>query len=55
MMKSRTRLELRKNFFSQRVVDEWKGLPQEVIDTESVNQFKNRLDKFVQFGKEIEV
>jgi len=35
-------------FFSQRVVKEWNLLPQEVVDATSVNQFKNRLDKFCQ-------
>ena len=50
MVKSRNTLELRRNFFSQRVVDEWNSLPQEVVDAVSVNQFKNRLDKFARYG-----
>ena len=29
-------------------VNEWNLLPQEVVDATSVNQFKNRLDKFRQ-------
>ncbi len=38
--------DLRKNFFTQRVVNSWNSLPQEVVDADSVNSFKNRLDKF---------
>jgi hypothetical protein len=40
-------LNLRKYFFSQRVVDRWNGLPPNVTDAESINQFKNRFDKYV--------
>ena len=42
--KVRSRLEIRKNFFSQRVVNEWNELPSYVVEAESVNAFKNRLD-----------
>lgn len=38
--------DIRKHFFSQRVVNAWNGLPQFVVDAETVNCFKNRLDKF---------
>ena len=31
--------------FSVRVVDHWNSLPQEVIDSESVNGFKRMLDE----------
>jgi len=43
---NRSRLSVRQNFFSQRVVNAWNGLPQNVIDAPSINSFKNRLDKF---------
>ena len=33
-------------FFSNRVVDAWNELPQYVVDAETVNSFKARLDKF---------
>lgn len=36
---------LRQNFFSQRVVNAWNSLPNEVVEATSVNCFKNRLDK----------
>ena len=44
--KVRSRGEIRRNFFSQRVLDHWNNLPQEIIVTDSVNIFKSRLDKF---------
>ena len=47
-MKQRARLDIHEYFFIQRTVKEWNLLPQEVVDAKSVNQFKNRLDKFWQ-------
>ena len=45
--KQQSRLDIRKYSFSQRVVNNtWNKLPQDVIDAQSVNVFKNRLDKF---------
>ncbi len=46
MVKKCFRGDLRKNFFSQRVINSWNSLPQNVVDAETVNSFKNRLDKF---------
>ena len=48
LSKQRTRLDVRKFSFSQRVVREWNKLSQDVVEAASVNQFKNRLDKFWQ-------
>ena len=39
-------LEVRRNFFSQRVVDPWNDLPLTVKTASSVNNFKNLYDKF---------
>ena len=44
--KQRCRTTLRQSTFSNRVVDDWNALPQTVINAESVNQFKNGLDKY---------
>lgn len=44
IIKVRSRLEIRRQFFSQRVVNEWNKLPSLVVEAETVNCFKNRLD-----------
>ena len=46
LYKSQCRLDLRKFFFSQRVVNEWNRLPQYVVNKETVLQFKIALEKF---------
>ena len=46
LQKQYARLDVRKYFFSYRVVDLWNSLPENVISATSVNSFKNRLDKF---------
>jgi ribonucleases P/MRP protein subunit RPP40 len=45
LYKGNCRLDQRKYFFSQRIVDRWNRLPNYVIEAESVNQFKIKLDK----------
>ena len=52
--KKRSRLEIRKNFFSQRIVNEWNKLPEHVIEAESVNCFKNRYDDYISNRKVID-
>lgn len=47
---SHSRLNVRKFFFSLRVVPEWNRLPQHVIDVIIVNQFKRRLDRWLDMG-----
>ena len=46
LVKKRSNVDLRKYFFSQRVINNWNRLPQEVVDAQTINCFKNRLDKF---------
>ena len=46
IVKNNFRLDVRKNVFSNRVVDGWNELPQYVVDAETVNSFKAGLDKF---------
>ena len=45
LTKKRYKLKVRGNFFSNRVVNSWNSLPNEVVTATSVNSFKNRLDK----------
>ena len=35
-----------KEFFSQRVINQWNGLPEEVVKAKTLNSFKNSLDKY---------
>ena len=44
--KNHHRLQLRGNFFTQRVINSWNSLPEEVVASTSVECFKIRLDKF---------
>ena len=51
--KSRSKTNIRKNLFSQRVVNEWNALPENPVrvESDSVNSFKNKYDKLVQDRK----
>ena len=44
--KKRVKTEFRRCMFSQRVVNTWKSLPNDIINSPSINSFKNRLNKF---------
>jgi len=46
LQESRVKYDLRKLFFTNRVVNIWNSLPEYVVHADTVNCFKSRLDKF---------
>ena len=44
IFKLRFNTNKRSVFFSQRIINEWNNLSENVVEAESVNAFKNRLD-----------
>ena len=41
------RTELRRNFFSQRIVEVWNALPQRAVEANSLHTFKKELDRYL--------
>lgn len=44
LVKPRAVSRIRRNAFSIRVVNDWNSLPSAVVTSDTLNQFKNRLD-----------
>ena len=44
LRQERFRLDIRRQFFTQRVVTHWNRLPKEVVDAPSLEAFKTRLE-----------
>ena len=47
LVKERSRLDVRKYSFSQRIVNDWNALPLDVVTAATVNGFKNAYDRHV--------
>ena len=47
LYKKRVRLEVGRWSFGNRVVERWNSLPEDVVEEETVNGFKGKLDKFL--------
>jgi len=46
LLVKRCHYDLRKYSFSNRIINIWNSLPDSVVMADTVNQFKNRLDKY---------
>ena len=46
LQKPYARLDIRKYFFSCRIVNEWNNLPDNVVSAPTLNAFKNAIDLF---------
>ena len=46
LKKTASKKEVRHNYFSLRVVNNWNSLPEYIVNAPSLNAFKNRIDKY---------
>ena len=46
LYKPKCKADLRKNAFSNRTVDDWNSLTEDIVSADSIDTFKFKLDKF---------
>ena len=46
LFKSRSKLLVRSKFFTNRIIDQWNNLPHQLINAQSITDFKNKLDMY---------
>ena len=51
IVKKPARTEIRKNFFSQRVIDKWNAVPHDLKRVKTVNTFKTRVNEMIKMNK----
>ena len=51
MKKCRFRKEIGRNWFINRVVDDWNRLSQQVISAQTIESFKRKLDDFMDWDE----
>ena len=47
LVKEQCRLDIRRYSFSQRVINEWNKLPNDYVNANSVNMFKESIDRYL--------
>ena len=52
IFKRRTNTVMNRKFFSHHIVENWNSLPENVVDATSVNNFKDRYDRFTERNRE---
>ena len=45
IIKEATKINVRSNFFNNRIANNWNALPEEIVNLKSVNTFKSKLDE----------
>ena len=53
LYKKRVRLEVRRWSFGNRVVERWNFLPEDVVEVETVNGFKGKLNRTKLYGRQV--
>ena len=45
IVKNATNKKLYQHFFTNRIVNEWNKLPEDIADAKTLNEFKNKIDE----------